>query len=212
MPLISDHIKGPLVAAFRSSLMKALDRSVETLGLWIVTSSVTFIKSVNQSSIKSCLIVHLVAVWTLIYFSQQGLKHLRRLALKILKSLSMKGRCCILLHLQLVCDEQFFFITITVYRSVIKNSVSIYFCPIHYDQKHLTEFNSFKIKIFTTLKRATFCFIFSWQNMQIPKLKKDKAKYICFGLHCGQAIQLQKQKLSCCSLLIVSRHVANINF
>ena len=32
--------------------MKALDRSVETLGLWIVTSSVTFIKSINQSSIK----------------------------------------------------------------------------------------------------------------------------------------------------------------
>ena len=27
------HIKGPLVAAFRSPLMKALDRSVETLGL-----------------------------------------------------------------------------------------------------------------------------------------------------------------------------------
>ena len=37
------------------------------LGLWIVTSSVTFIKSANQSSIKLCLIVHLVAVWTLIY-------------------------------------------------------------------------------------------------------------------------------------------------
>ena len=32
--------------------------------------SVTFIKSVNQSSIKPCLIVHLVAVWTLIYFSE----------------------------------------------------------------------------------------------------------------------------------------------
>ena len=32
-PLISDHIKGPLVAAFRSPLIKALDRSVETLGL-----------------------------------------------------------------------------------------------------------------------------------------------------------------------------------
>ena len=32
-PLISDHIQGPLVAAFRSPLMKALDRSVETLGL-----------------------------------------------------------------------------------------------------------------------------------------------------------------------------------
>ena len=54
-PLISDHIKGPLVAAFRSPLMKALDRSVETLGLWIVTSSVTFIKSANQCSIKLCL-------------------------------------------------------------------------------------------------------------------------------------------------------------
>ena len=35
--------------------MKALDRNVEMLGLWIVTSSVTFIKSVNQSSIKPCL-------------------------------------------------------------------------------------------------------------------------------------------------------------
>ena len=54
-PLISDHIKGPLVAAFRSPLMKALDRSVETLGLWIVTSLVTFIKSANQCSIKLCL-------------------------------------------------------------------------------------------------------------------------------------------------------------
>ena len=30
---ISDRIKGHLVAAFRSLLMKALDRSVETLGL-----------------------------------------------------------------------------------------------------------------------------------------------------------------------------------
>ena len=45
--LISDHIKGPLVAGFRSPLMKALDKSVEMLGLWIVTSSVAFIKSVN---------------------------------------------------------------------------------------------------------------------------------------------------------------------
>ena len=53
--------------------MKVLDRSVETLGLWIVTSSVTLIKSVNQSSIKPCLIVHLVAVWTLIYFKYKYL-------------------------------------------------------------------------------------------------------------------------------------------
>ena len=30
-PLISDHIKGPLVTASRSPLMKALDRSVLTL-------------------------------------------------------------------------------------------------------------------------------------------------------------------------------------
>ena len=38
--------------------MKALDRSDETLGLWIVTSSVTFIKSVNQSSSKPCLLIY----------------------------------------------------------------------------------------------------------------------------------------------------------
>ena len=31
--LISERIKGPLIAAFRSPLMKALDRSVEMLGL-----------------------------------------------------------------------------------------------------------------------------------------------------------------------------------
>ena len=36
--LISERIKGPLIVAFRSPLMKALDRSVETLGRWIVTS------------------------------------------------------------------------------------------------------------------------------------------------------------------------------
>ena len=45
-------------------MMKALDRGVETLGPWIVTSSVTFIKSVNQWIIKPYLNVHLVAVWT----------------------------------------------------------------------------------------------------------------------------------------------------
>ena len=31
--LISERIKGPLVAAFRSPLTKAVDRNVETLGL-----------------------------------------------------------------------------------------------------------------------------------------------------------------------------------
>ena len=54
---MSDHIKGPVVAAFKSPLMKALDRGDEMLVLRIVTSSVTFIKSVNQSSIKPCLYV-----------------------------------------------------------------------------------------------------------------------------------------------------------
>ena len=48
--LISDYIKGTLVATFRSPPMKALERSVETLGLWIVSSAVTLIKSANQSS------------------------------------------------------------------------------------------------------------------------------------------------------------------
>ena len=62
------NISTLLSSAFiRGWWWKALDRSVETLGLWIVTSSVTFIKSANQCSFKLCLIVHLVAVWTLIY-------------------------------------------------------------------------------------------------------------------------------------------------
>ena len=63
--LISDLIKGPLFAAFRSPLMKALDRNVETLGLWIVTSLVTSIKSVNQSSIKQYRMVIIVSnsIW-----------------------------------------------------------------------------------------------------------------------------------------------------
>ena len=58
--LISDHIKELLVAAFRSPLIKALDRSVERLDLCIVTSSVTFNKPVNQSSIKLCLTAYRV--------------------------------------------------------------------------------------------------------------------------------------------------------
>ena len=36
--LIREHIKGTLAAAIRSPLIKALDRSVETWGLRIVTS------------------------------------------------------------------------------------------------------------------------------------------------------------------------------
>ena len=53
-------MKELLVAAFRSPLIKALDRSVETLGLCVVTSSVTFNKPVNQSSIKLCLTAYRV--------------------------------------------------------------------------------------------------------------------------------------------------------
>ena len=55
-------------------------------------SSVTFIKSVNQSSIKPCLIVHLVAVWTLIYFSESfvfGVFRIRLLRLLRLCDLSL---------------------------------------------------------------------------------------------------------------------------
>ena len=36
-------------------LMNALDRSVERLGLWIVTSRLHSLKSLSQSSIKTCL-------------------------------------------------------------------------------------------------------------------------------------------------------------
>ena len=42
--------------------LSALDRSVETLGVWIVTSSVTFIKSANQCSIKLCLFFALLTI------------------------------------------------------------------------------------------------------------------------------------------------------
>ena len=80
--LISEQIEGPLLAAIRSSLMKALDRSVETSGLWIITSRLhSLIKSFNQSSIKPCLIVYLVALWTLIY--QNNMTWLKKQALKI---------------------------------------------------------------------------------------------------------------------------------
>ena len=41
--LTSEHIKGPLVATIRSPLVKALDRSVGTLGLWNVTSWLYFL-------------------------------------------------------------------------------------------------------------------------------------------------------------------------
>ena len=46
----SDRPNVSLVHVWKS--MKALDRSVETSGLWIVTSPDTFIKSVNQSTIE----------------------------------------------------------------------------------------------------------------------------------------------------------------
>ena len=49
-------IHRPNVSTLLSSAFQALDKNVETLGLWIVASSVTFIKSVDQSSIKPCLI------------------------------------------------------------------------------------------------------------------------------------------------------------
>ena len=38
-----------------SSLMNALERSVERLGLWIVTSRLHSLKSLSQSSINTCL-------------------------------------------------------------------------------------------------------------------------------------------------------------
>ena len=53
-------------------------------------------------------------------------------------------------------DKHFIFFTITIYMYVIQNSMSIYFCPINYDQKRLIELNSFKMEIFTILKRIKF--------------------------------------------------------
>ena len=45
---------------FDAALIKDSMKETEKLHF-----SVTFIKSLNQSSIKPCLIVHLVAMWTL---------------------------------------------------------------------------------------------------------------------------------------------------
>ena len=55
--------------------MKALDRSVETVGLWIVTSSVTFIKSANQSSIKLCLNISATEIITKAELSLKKVVH-----------------------------------------------------------------------------------------------------------------------------------------
>ena len=44
----------PLFAAFRSPQMKALDRSVRTLGLWIVTSSSSYQTMPNL--VKKCIL------------------------------------------------------------------------------------------------------------------------------------------------------------
>ena len=56
-------------ASFRHGLMllwvKEECRNVGSMNCYFL---VTFINSLNQSSIKPCLIVHLVAMWTLIYF------------------------------------------------------------------------------------------------------------------------------------------------
>ena len=62
-----------------------------------------------------------------------------------------------MLPLQLVCIVISIFFTITIYMYVIQNSMSIYFCPIYYDQKRSTEFNWFKMKIFTNIWSVTFC-------------------------------------------------------
>ena len=62
-----------------SLLIKAPDRTFEALvGSMNCNFSVTFIKSLNQSSITPCLIVHLVALWTLICFKDNLLVESRR--------------------------------------------------------------------------------------------------------------------------------------
>ena len=55
--LTSEYIKVPLVTAIRSLLMKEIDRRIKFCNF-----SVTFITSLSQSSIKSCLMVHLVTL------------------------------------------------------------------------------------------------------------------------------------------------------
>ena len=72
--------------------MKALDTSVETLGLWIVTSSVTSIKSANQNSIKPCLSslmlsMYLLDVYVYVYKIISYLNFLLLRSIKIITNL-----------------------------------------------------------------------------------------------------------------------------
>ena len=118
-----------------------------------------------------------------------------------------------MLHLQLVCIVISIFFPQLQYTCV---SFKIpcqywYFCPIYYDQKYSTEFNSFKMKIFTNIWRVTFCLYVVQRTC-----KFWNKKYIYYGLHRKQAFRLQKQNLLCCYLLVVSKHVPkhvpNISF
>ena len=58
------------------------------------------------------------------------------------------------------CDKHFFF-TITIYVGHFEITCQNIFCLIYYDQKHSTEFNSFKMKIFTNICRVILCLHFS---------------------------------------------------
>ena len=63
--LINEHIKGTLVAAIRSP--PNTRQECRNVGSMNCNFLVTFIKSLHQSCIKPCLIVHLVALWILIH-------------------------------------------------------------------------------------------------------------------------------------------------
>ena len=66
--------------------MKALDTSVETLGLWIVTSSVTSIKSANQNSIKPCLSSLMLSMYLLDVYVYKIISYLKFLTITVNKN------------------------------------------------------------------------------------------------------------------------------
>ena len=80
--LISEHMKGPLVATIRSPLVKALDRSVGTLGLWNVTSWLHFLNLQTKASSSK----HQTMSYSCPVAMNERIKSLRNISLQAEKS------------------------------------------------------------------------------------------------------------------------------
>ena len=55
-------------------------------------------------------------------------------------------------------DKHFFYnYNIHICHSKFHVNMFVYLCSINYDQKHSTEFNTFKMKLFANIWRIIFC-------------------------------------------------------